>query len=408
MTATAPPASHTPPAISQFEFVALMAMLFAIIAFSIDAMLPAVPSIAQQLSPDAPNRALLIVTSFVLGMGVGTLFTGPLSDAFGRKRVILGGALLYCLGAFLASVAGSLELVLAARVIQGLGAAGPRVIALAVVRDLYEGRRMARSMSLSFMVFALIPAVAPALGQVIIWGTGWRGIFGAFILFAVIAMAWMSLRLPETLPPARRRTFSIAKLWAGLVEVLSNRVVRISVLVQGVCLAMLFSVLSGTQPIFDKTYGAGETFPLWFAVIALLAASASVVNATLVERMGMRFMVTATLVGQILISAAALSLWNMVELSPAISFAVFLFWTLSIFFQAGLTLGNINAIALAPMGHIAGMASSVLGALSTVLAVAIAAPVSQAFDGTATPIALGTLVCAITGVLLMRLLGDRA
>ncbi|MBM7069684.1 multidrug effflux MFS transporter [Actibacterium sp. 188UL27-1] len=382
-----------------------MAMLFAIIAFSIDAMLPAMPSIATELSPEAPNRALLIVTSFVLGMGIGTLFTGPLSDAFGRKRVILGGALLYCVGAFLASVAGSLELLLAARIIQGLGAAGPRVVALAVVRDLYDGRRMARIMSLVFIVFSLVPAAAPALGQVIIWGTGWRGIFGAFILFAILAMIWMSLRLPETLPKAKRRSFSGAQLWAGLVEVLGNRTVRLSVLVQGLCLTMLFSVLSGTQPIFDQTYGAGETFPLWFAMIALLAASASIVNATLVERMGMRFMVTATLIGQIVISTTALILWNWAGVGAALSFAVFLIWTLSIFFQAGLTLGNINAIALEPMGHIAGMASSVLGAVSTVIAVALAAPISQAFDGTATPIAAGTLACAVTGVVFMQRLG---
>ncbi|WP_413855420.1 MFS transporter, partial [Albidovulum sp.] len=167
------------------EFIVLLAMMFAMTAFSIDAMLPAMPEIAADLSPEAPNRAQLIVTSFVFGMGLGTFLTGPLSDALGRRRVIIGGATLYCLGAALAWVAPSLWLVLAARLLQGLGVAGPRVAAMALVRDLYAGRQMARIVSITMMVFVLVPAVAPLIGSFIIAGFGWRGIFPAFIVFAV-------------------------------------------------------------------------------------------------------------------------------------------------------------------------------------------------------------------------------
>ena len=196
----------TPPRkLGQTEFLALMAMLFATIAFSTDAMLPALPTIENELTPDAPNRAQLIVTSFLLGMGVGTLITGPLSDSFGRKPTVLAFAALYIGGAFLAWVAPSLELLLAARVIQGLGAAGPRVVGLAIVRDLYSGREMARLVSFIFLVFSLFPAFAPLIGEGVIALAGWRAIFIAFMAFSLISVIWMALRLPETLAPEDRR-----------------------------------------------------------------------------------------------------------------------------------------------------------------------------------------------------------
>ena len=176
------------PTLSKPEFIALTAMLFSTIALSIDAMLPALPEIAAELTPASPNLAQLIVTSFVLGMGVGTLFTGPLADAVGRRRVIMGGAVLYIVGALLAWRAGSLELLLAARFVQGLGAAGPRIAAMAIIRDLFEGREMAQLVSLMMMVFALVPALAPAMGAGIIAVAGWRAIFLAFCVFSVISV----------------------------------------------------------------------------------------------------------------------------------------------------------------------------------------------------------------------------
>ena len=188
--------------LAQGEFIALIAMLFATIAFSIDAMLPALPRIAQELTPGNPNAAQLIITSFVLGIGLGTLVAGPLSDSFGRKPVIVAGAALYCLAAAVAYMAPTLETVLAARLVQGLGAAGPRVVSLALVRDLYKGREMARVVSFAMMIFALAPAFAPLLGSAIIAGFGWRGIFLAFITFSAASMLWLASRQPETLPVA--------------------------------------------------------------------------------------------------------------------------------------------------------------------------------------------------------------
>ncbi|WP_372833859.1 MFS transporter, partial [Puniceibacterium confluentis] len=149
---------------SRVEFIALIAMLFATIAFSIDSMLPALPEIGAALSPGNLNRVQLVITSFVLGMGIGTFFTGPLSDTFGRKPVVLCGAILYIVASLVAARAQSLEVLLAARVVQGLGAAGPRVVALAIIRDLYQGRGMARIMSFVMIVFTLVPAIAPSMG----------------------------------------------------------------------------------------------------------------------------------------------------------------------------------------------------------------------------------------------------
>lgn len=388
------------------EFIALIAILFANIAFSIDAMLPALPAIAAELTPSDPNKAQLIITSFVLGMGLGTLFAGPLSDSYGRRSIILLGAAIYCVGAALAYVAPTLETMLAARVIQGLGVAGPRIVSLALVRDLYAGRAMARIISFAMTIFTLVPAVAPLLGTGIIAVAGWRAIFLAFMLFSVVSMLWLMLRQPETLPVAARRPFRLAPLVEALREVLSHRVIVTAIAVQTLCFGALFGTLSSTQPIFGETFGMADSFPLWFAGIALVSGAAGLLNAKLVGRVGMRRMVTATLLAQVA-SSGVMAATGLVELPFALAFGLYLAWTTGVFFGVGLTLGNLNALALEPVGHIAGMASSVVGAISTVMAVVIAVPLGLAFDGTAVPLAIGVAVLSALGYGLMRTLPGR-
>ena len=391
---------NTKPAMSKTEFISLVAMMMATIAFSIDAMLPALPEIGVQLSPDDINQAQLILTSFVLGMGIGTFFTGPLSDAFGRKPVIITGAALYIIAAGVAWASSSLELVLVARVVMGLGAAGPRVVAIAIVRDLYSGREMARMMSIAMMIFTLVPAIAPMLGQFIILIAGWRGIFAAFALFALIIALWTQIRLPEPLAIENRRPFQLPLLLAAVKEIVLHPTVRLSILVQTLCLAILFSMITMVQQIYDLIFERADSFPLWFSLVALLSGSASLLNAAFVVRIGMRRIVTWSLAAQILLSASVLTLSGL-ELPGSLAFGIFVVWQTSVFFMAGTTLGNLNAMAVEPMGHIAGMAASVIGAISTVLAAAIAAPIGLLFNGTLLPITLGILVMSSIGYLIM-------
>ncbi len=408
MSGRAAPLEPAPARLSQGEFIALMAMLFSTIAFSIDAMLPALPDMAAELAPDTPNRVQLIITSFILGMGLGTLVTGPLSDAYGRKPIILIGAALYILGSALAWMAQSLELLLAARIVQGLGAAGPRVVALAIIRDLYEGRTMARIMSFVILVFSLVPAIAPTVGAGIIWLTDWHGIFASFIIFAVIGSSWYALRQPETLPPERRRPFRVKVLWSGIREILSNALVVHTIAAQSLCFAILFATLSSVQQVFDITFGQGAHFHLWFGLIAVLAASASVLNARIVERVGMRRIVTWMLVVQIVLSSVT-ALIFMADLLPGHSgFVVYFLWTVGVFFQAGMTLGNLNALAMSPMGHLAGLTASVSGSIATVISVCLAAPLGLMFDGTPRPLVLGTLALAVVALMIMRRVKDIA
>lgn len=390
------------------EFIALQATLMALTAFAIDAMLPALPDIAAQLSPANPNRAQLIVTSFVLGMGIGTLFAGPISDAYGRKPVIIAGFVLFIIGAALASVAQSLEMLLAARVLQGLGVAAPRIVPVALIRDLYSGRQMASIMSFSTMVFMLMPAAAPFFGTVIIHGFGWRGLFASFIAFAIISALWLWLRQPETLRPADRRPLRPMMLWHGLQEVLSHRTVVLCILVMTMGFGILFGTLSSTQQIFDITFGRGSTFALWFGLIALLSLPAGFVNARLVGRLGMRRLVTLTFLIQLVITVIVVGLTRSAVLPAPHAFAAYVIWAVSVFSMANIVFGNLNAIALADLGHLAGLASSVVIATATVLAVGVAAPLGLMFDGTPVPLLAGVAMLLTLAIGLMQLMPQDA
>ena len=393
--------------LSQGEFIALIAALFATIAISIDAMLPALPEIAATLSPDAPNRAQLVVTSFVFGMGFGTLFAGPLSDAFGRKPVIMTSSAIYMIAAIACFFAPTLETLLIARLVMGIGGAGPRTVSIAMVLDLFAGRDMARIMSFVMMVFTLVPAVAPLMGQGIIALAGWKAIFLVYVGFSIVIMAWLSLRQPETLAVAARRPLTVALLKDAVRELFSHRIVLVSLLAQTLTLASLFATLSSMQGIFEVRFDRAETFPLWFGFIALISMGGSVINARVVVRIGMRRVLNATYLAVLCLTVIFLVLiWGGV-MPDVLAFPAHLTWSIALFAMMGLSMGNLNALAMEPVGHIAGMASSVISAIATVGSVLLAVPVGQAFDGTAVPLMTGVAVFIGCALAAMQFAGKR-
>lgn len=376
------------------EFVAMMAVLFASIAFSIDAMLPGIPAIGMELTPEAPNQAQLIVTFFMLGMGIGILFAGPLSDQVGRRPLMVLGVGIYVLGALFCLIAPSLEWMLAARMLMGLGAAGPRTVSIAMMRDLYAGRDMARVMSFVMTIFILIPAIAPSLGAGIMWLAGWRAIFLAFILFGLVSGGWFLLRQPETLPVDKRRILTLTSFRTTLVEILGNRAVLLYIFALSFGFGQMFAFLSTAPQLFHEAFDRADSFPFWFALVALFAAMASITNAKLVMRLGMQKLASFAYLSQAILSLLALGLIFILNLQGDAQFIVFMGYMSVMFFMIGLTFGNLNALAMEPLGHIAGFAAAVIGALSTVLAVAFAIPVGLLYDGTPIPLITSVVIAS--------------
>ncbi len=393
--------------LSRVEFVALIAMLHATVAFSIDSMLPALSTIGEAISPDAPNRIQLVISSFVLGMGFGTLFVGPLSDAYGRRPVLISGSLVYFICAIIAAQADSLEWMLVARFFQGVGASGPRIVATAMVRDVYTGRGMARIMSFVMMVFTLIPAIAPLAGAAIVSIGGWRAIFASFAVFATIATLWMGLRQEETLAPEHRRPIRLGLLWEAITEIIRHPVVSLAILAQSFCYLLLFNTINLIQPVFDRLFDMADTFPYWFAGMALISGAAAFINSKLVMRFGMLRLARLAFFVQTGLSLLISLIW-IGGLTGDSLFPFYIVWQTSVFFQTAMTLGNLNALAMEPMGHMSGIAGSVIGCIATITGAIMAIPFGQAFDGTLLPLSLGALLASFGAFLTLSLLKQRS
>ena len=388
--------------LSTGEFVIIIALNFSLIAFSIDALLPALPDIASELVPLSPNKTQFIISSFLLGMGIATLFSGPLSDSFGRKKIIFVGGIIFLFGTVLASTANNLEIVLLGRFIQGLGVAGPRVVTLAIVRDLYAGRRMAQIMSISMIFFTFVPAVAPMIGALLLLNFGWRSIFTVFIVFLIIAVGWLLLRQPETLMIKNRVSFTFTRIYNSLLDCFSNKVFVISTILQTLTFSTLFASISTIQQIFDITYDKALSFPYWFGLIALISGSGSLINSYLVVQMGMRKLIN---LGFIIGIGSSLFL-ILVNIFYLIPFPLYFVWQLSVFFMIGLIIGNLNAMAMQPMGHIAGLAASIIGSASTIFGVVIAIPIGLSFKNTPDPLIIGILCLSSLSFLILKLLKE--
>jgi MFS transporter, DHA1 family, multidrug resistance protein len=276
-----------PASSSGVEFVALVALTTSMVAMSIDTMLPALGEIAAELTPPNPNDRQLVLTTFFAGLSVGQLVYGPLSDAIGRKRALYSGLGLFILGGVCCALAPSFAILLAGRALSGFGAAGPRVVAVAVVRDQHAGRAMARVMSFVTSVFILVPVIAPAFGQAVLLVAGWRVIFWLLVAAAALDGLWFGLRQPETLPPERRIPLSPRAVAGAVLLVLRNPITLGYTLAIGAVFGAFIGYLTASQQLFQELYGVGALFPMYFGALAAAIGVASFTNARLVMRFGM-------------------------------------------------------------------------------------------------------------------------
>jgi DHA1 family bicyclomycin/chloramphenicol resistance-like MFS transporter len=372
------------------EFIGLVAALTAMVAMTIDTMLPAIGVMAKELGAAHDNDRHLIILIFFAGLALGTLIFGPVSDSTGRKPAIYWGLGFYLLGCLMCYFAWSFPMLIAGRFVQGFGAASPRVVALAMVRDGAKGAEMARIMSYVMSVFMLVPIIAPSLGQLALNFGDWRVIFLGFMALAVLAGLWLATRQPETLDPENRRPFAAAALWEGANAVVRHPIAFGYTIAVGFIFAAFNVYLATSQQVFAEQYHQGGYFALWFGGFAVGLALAMIFNGRTVKTYGMRTLSkyalwvfvadwTAMLIASLLFAGQP----------PLLLVAALMFVS---FFASGMIFGNYNAMAMEPMGRIAGMAAAVSGALSSLMAILLGGSAARLYDGTLTPVALAFVV----------------
>ncbi len=384
-----------PPGFAELAMIAAATM--ALNALAIDMMLPALGLIGDDLSLANPNDRQLIVGLYLIGNGVGQLFFGPLVDRFGRRPILIGALLAYLGGSILSVVAGSFELLLAARVFQGVSTAGSRVAIFAIIRDQYAGRRMAKLVSLAITLFMAAPIIAPALGQGVLLFAPWRGIFLALFLYGLAVFVWGFLRLPETLEPARRTPLNMRRVVGAYAEFFTDKCAAGYTVASALCFGALFGYISAAEQIFFEVFEIGDQFALAFAAVAVSLGVATLTNAQLVERFGMRRLTHLALVGFVAINLSHLA-FVAVYGSTTVNFIAFLS---AAFFAIGLIGPNCSALAMERMGHIAGSAAAANGFAGTTVAGVLGAMIGRQFDGTTGPIIAGFAIFGVAALLLI-------
>ena len=380
------------------EFVILISLMMSLTALSIDAMLPALSQIGSDLNVQNANDRQLVISTLFMGLALGQLFFGPLSDSIGRKPAIYGGLILFMAGSLLSMVAASFPMMLVGRLIQGLGISAPRAVTLALVRDQFEGRAMARVMSFVSTVFILIPMLAPSLGQAILLFSGWRGIFGVFVALALFVLGWLALRQPETLAPENRAPFTVQRILGATQEIIKNRLALGYTITAGLVSGAFVGYLNSAQQIFQEQYRLGTLFPIYFAIIASAIGLASLANTRLVMRYGMRFLVRTAMLIIVVLSVVALALFVAGQ-PPLWSLMTYLMMT---FFCVGILFGNLNSLAMEPLGHMAGIGAAIVGSLSTLLSTLLGTMIGQSYNGTILPLIAGLAVLVGLSIVVVR------
>jgi len=385
---------------SFIEFVGLIACLMAISSLSIDNLLPAFGPITQSFHITPENRVQLVLYTYMVAMAGMMIVYGPIADHIGRRRAVLGGLAIYFAGSLLATSAPSFEVLLIARAIQGIGAASTRVLTLAIVRDRYSGREMARVMSFAMMIFIMVPMIAPAIGSAFLHLGSWHTIFASMLGSALIAIVWFALRMPETLHAQFRRPMSLATSYQGFKQTVTTRVSIGYATAQGLMFACVMGYVGSADQIFESdVYGLGRKFPMVFAGIAIGQGFAAFINSRLVRRLGTRRISHSAIC--VFIALAALQL--VIALvdhghPPLLVFAPLL--TLG-FLSFGLVVPNFNAMAMEPLGAIAGTASSFMGFYMTLIGAGVGFLIGQSFNGTVIPLLIGFLSVSVLSLLIV-------
>lgn len=372
------------------EFVVVISLMMSLTALSIDAMMPALPQIAGELRVQDANDRQLVISMIFLGMAFGQLFFGPLSDNTGRKPTVYIGYVVYIFGTFLSIFALNFQMMLIGRLLQGIGVSAPRAVTMAIVRDRYAGRMMARVMSFVMTVFILVPMLAPTLGQAIMGFSGWRGIFVGFVVVALITLAWFGWRMPETLEPERRIPFSLQRIVDASLYIVKNRTALGYTVSAGLIGGAFLGYLNSAQQIFQEQYALGELFPILFGIISVSIGVASFLNARLVMHFGMRFLVLWSLRIILALAVVALVIAQLTEGQPPL-WLVMAYLMLT-FFSIGILFGNQNALAMDPLGQLAGIGAAVVGSLTTLIQMPLGTIIGQNYNGTIFPLVIGIAV----------------
>jgi DHA1 family bicyclomycin/chloramphenicol resistance-like MFS transporter len=382
---------------SQLEFVVLMAALMSTVALTIDAVLPALPTIGDYLSSVSAIENQKLITTIFLGLGFGQLIFGPLSDSFGRKPMVYFGFGVFVIASIICMTTRSFEMMLLGRALQGIGLSSPRTMSIAIVRDSYSGDHMAKILSIVVMTFILVPVIAPMLGQFLLVHFGWKSIFSFNLLIGLVTMIWFWRRQPETLHPKHKKTFRLSIFVAGTVAFFKIRPAVIYTLFSGFITGSFMVYLSTSQQIFQVQYNLGEYFPYIFASLAVTIGFSTYLNSALVMRFGMRNLVNIALIAFVSISFIFLMLYGFGQ-NPSI--VVLIIFFMLQFTSVAFLFGNLRALAMEPMGHIAGIGSALNGFISTVMAVPIANYIGSFVKDSVTPLFIGFMVCGLLSMIL--------
>lgn len=386
--------------LSLAEFSALMAGMISMVALSIDIMLPVIDVIAVDMGETNPNSAQLIITALFVGLAIGQLLYGPVSDTVGRKPAIGVGFGIFIVGTVLCILARDFNAMLFGRFLQGLGAAAPRIVSMSVVRDLYQGREMAKVTSIIMGFFIIVPALAPAIGQAIVTFAPWSALYYVLLGQGVLILFWFSMRQPETLNPDYRREFSLRQIASRAWEVITNRISFWYTVAAGIVFGAFVGYLITSPQVFKDLYGIDEKFPLYFGGLAIVIGCASFFNARLVGRFGMRNLCLMAVTMQMLASTLFfIAAWMQGGVLPL---PIFMTWAAINFFMMGFLFGNFNAIALEPLGHIAGIGAAIVGSLSTVISLGLGQAIGAAYNQTLLPLLGSFAVFGFASMLVMK------